>query len=118
MTENKLCCSAETSTLDGKYSDHFVLSTQITRFGFVPVISSKLLCKDKWEHFKCRVSKFRNNYSVNPGLYAVGKPQKESIVFVSANYKFSFDILRKNLSERVSDESLDPRKWNQKPLQS
>ena len=40
----------------------------------------------------------RNNYRVNPGLYAVGTPNERSDVFVSANYKLSFDILRKNLN--------------------
>jgi hypothetical protein len=37
------------------------------------------------------------NYMVEPGLYSVGKPSQESPVLVSANYKLTFDILRKNL---------------------
>jgi hypothetical protein len=37
------------------------------------------------------------DYTVEPGLYAVGKPHNESPVFVSANYKLTFDTLRKNL---------------------
>ena len=32
-----------------------------------------------------------------PGLYAVGEPNKDSDVFVSANYKLSFDVLRREL---------------------
>jgi hypothetical protein len=40
----------------------------------------------------------RGDYRVNPGLYAVGNPGPESDVFVTANYKLSFDTLRKNLS--------------------
>jgi CO dehydrogenase/acetyl-CoA synthase gamma subunit (corrinoid Fe-S protein) len=36
-------------------------------------------------------------YAVEPGLYAIGEPDSESNVFVTANYKLSFDILRKNL---------------------
>lgn len=36
-------------------------------------------------------------YSVEPGLYALGAPDAESDVFVTANYKLSFDILRKEL---------------------
>jgi hypothetical protein len=39
----------------------------------------------------------RDRYAVAPGLYKVGRPDKSSDVFVSANYKLSFDILRKNL---------------------
>jgi CO dehydrogenase/acetyl-CoA synthase gamma subunit (corrinoid Fe-S protein) len=36
-------------------------------------------------------------HTVNPGLYAVGAPDKSSDVLVSANYKLSFDALRKAL---------------------
>jgi hypothetical protein len=36
-------------------------------------------------------------YAVEPGLYAVGSPTAESPVFVSANYKLSFDHLRREL---------------------
>ncbi len=39
-------------------------------------------------------------YSVAPGLYAVGDPEPESPVLVSANYKMSFDRLRGALSGR------------------
>ena len=38
------------------------------------------------------------DYTVEPGIYAVGKPDETSPVLVSANYKLTFDILRKNLS--------------------
>jgi CO dehydrogenase/acetyl-CoA synthase gamma subunit (corrinoid Fe-S protein) len=34
------------------------------------------------------------DYKVDPGLYALGEPDAESPVFVSANYKMSFDRLR------------------------
>jgi len=37
-------------------------------------------------------------YRVEPGLYATGKPGDQSPVFVSANYKMSFDRLRAQLS--------------------
>jgi len=37
------------------------------------------------------------DYTVEPGLYAVGKPDSDSPVLVSANYKLTFDTLRKNL---------------------
>lgn len=40
----------------------------------------------------------RNNFRVNPGLYGVGNPDPSSSVYVTANYKLSFDALRKNLS--------------------
>ncbi len=53
---------------------------------------------DHLGEIKCRLSNsFRMNYSVTPGLYALGAPDKLSDVFVSANYKFSFDKLRRSL---------------------
>jgi hypothetical protein len=40
------------------------------------------------------------SYIVEPGLYAVGHPDSTSPVFVSANYKLSFDRLRSSLDGR------------------
>ncbi|MBF0487127.1 MAG: acetyl-CoA synthase subunit gamma [Nitrospirae bacterium] len=61
-------------------------------------VSATLSRNDKWGAVKCRLSSFRNNYTVNPGLYAVGEPSEDSDVFVSANYKLSFDKLRSALA--------------------
>lgn len=44
-----------------------------------------------------RCSFGRMNYTVNPGLYAINSPSPEDPVFVSANYKLSFDHLRRSL---------------------
>jgi hypothetical protein len=47
----------------------------------------------------CRWSNaFRMKYTVDPGLYAAGNPSPESPVLVTANYKLSFDMLRRELS--------------------
>jgi acetyl-CoA decarbonylase/synthase complex subunit gamma len=40
------------------------------------------------------------NYKVDPGLYALGMPDDQSPVLVTANYKLSFDSLRKALPGR------------------
>ena len=40
----------------------------------------------------------RGNSRVNPGLYKLGNPDSKSDVFLSANYRLSFDILKKNLN--------------------
>jgi hypothetical protein len=40
----------------------------------------------------------RNNYKVAPGLYALGRPDSSSMVLVTANYKLSFDALRRELT--------------------
>jgi len=52
---------------------------------------------DTWGMIKSRVSAFRMNYAVTPGLYAVGDPSADSDVFVTANYKLTFDIVRREL---------------------
>jgi hypothetical protein len=46
---------------------------------------------------KVRAGFGRNDYKVDPGLYAFGQPNSESDVLVTANYKLTFDIVRKNL---------------------
>lgn len=64
----------------------------------VPVVSPKLCITDLLGNFLVRFGFNRNNYAVKPGLYAVGSPDKKSPVLVSANYKMSFDALRKELT--------------------
>ncbi len=59
--------------------------------------SSRWLWADCWGQVKCRISGLRMSYIVKPGLHALGEPGRESEVFVSANYKLSFDILRREL---------------------
>jgi len=45
---------------------------------------------------RCNVGRMR--YAVEPGLYAVSEPGPDAPVFVSANYKLSFDHLRRALN--------------------
>jgi hypothetical protein len=66
--------------------------------GTVPVISTTLGPADLLGAFKVRWGIGRMNYTVQPGLYAVGNPDTSSPVLVSANYKLTFDTLRKHLS--------------------
>jgi acetyl-CoA decarbonylase/synthase complex subunit gamma len=49
---------------------------------------------------KARWALNRMDYAVSPGLYAAGNPGPESPVLVTANYKLSFDHLRKWLPGR------------------
>ena len=59
---------------------------------------SVLTWRDRLVHLRCRVGAYRMKATVEPGLYAIGKPDNNSDVFVSANYRMSFDILRSSLS--------------------
>jgi hypothetical protein len=63
----------------------------------IPSVSTALEFKDYLGTVKVRCGFGRDRYRVTPGLYKVGNPCRESDVFISANYKLSFDTLRKNL---------------------
>jgi len=66
--------------------------------GNIPVVTTNYTITDIIGAIKVRWSINRNNYAVKPGLYAIGNPNKSSEIYVSANYKLSFDHLRKNLN--------------------
>ena len=83
---NNKCCQPQNGPCD----------TDIT--GEVPVISTTLSPGDHIGAFKARLGIGRMDYTVKPGLYAVGKPGNASPVLVSANYKLTFDTVRKNLA--------------------
>ena len=83
MSENNCCCC----------SSGGCCGTPV-----VPTVSTRLTFKDKLGVWKMRWGIGRMDYTVDPGLYAVGKPDESSSVLVSANYKLTFDTLRKNLS--------------------
>lgn len=63
----------------------------------IPVVYKRLSRTDRWDSVKARWGIGRMHYSVPPGLYATGTPTAESPVFVTANYKMSFDALRASL---------------------
>lgn len=70
-----------------------------TQTGNIPRVTAELSKKDKWNNLKARIGIHRMNYHVEPGIYAKGNPTPDSMVLVSANYKLSFDTLRKELNE-------------------
>ncbi len=86
------CCPGTRGKAPG-----WVTGTVASPIGLIFRVSPELSRADIWEHVKCRISAFRNGYTVDPGLYAVGDPDKDSDVLASANYKFSFDMLRSEL---------------------
>jgi hypothetical protein len=63
----------------------------------VPRVAAALSAADKRGWILARMGIRRMDYRVVPGLYCVGNPGKESPVLVTANYKLSFDALRKEL---------------------
>ena len=81
----------ETSWIDGWVE---------TVAGPVPRVRTALSSADRFGAWRVRWGIDRMGYTVEPGLYAAGSPLPESPVFVSANYKMSFDLLRSRLSGR------------------
>ncbi len=75
----------------------FVAGSVKTPIGPVPGVSSVLRMKDRLGSIKARWGIGRMEYAIEPGLYALGAPDAASPVFVSANYKMSFDRLREVL---------------------
>lgn len=78
----------------------FVTGAVETDIGPVPRISSALRWPDRWGTVKARSGFNRMHYAVDPGLYALGNPDAESPVLVTANYKLSLDSLRSALPGR------------------
>jgi len=78
----------------------FVSGSIETAAGRAPVVSADLKWEDRWGTFKVRWGRGRMNYKVDPGLYALGRPDGNAPVLVTANYKMSFDRLRESLPGR------------------
>ena len=104
MSKEESCCCSATGYCAGEAitpydkKDEWVTGEIRTAQGSVPVISADLHFKDTLGAWKVRWGIGRMKYKINPGLYAVGKPDHTSPVLVSANYKLTFDTLRKELS--------------------
>ena len=75
----------------------YITGWRSTEAGEVPQVTTDWNRADKWGAFRARWAFNRMNYRVDPGLYAVGNPGPDSVVLVSANYKLSFDVLRREL---------------------
>ncbi len=88
MSDNNSCCSNE----------KICCCCSSSANSNIEVISTQLTFKDILGTWKVRWGIGRMNYKVNPGIYAVGNPDNTSSVLVSANYKLTFDSLRKELS--------------------
>lgn len=103
ITSDSLCgCTTleETSHRPPRLDQSFVVGLIKTPAGDVPQVAAQLLKTDHWGTIKARFGVGRMDYMVDPGLYALGNPDKNSPVLVTANYKMSFDYLRRELSGR------------------
>lgn len=119
MNKKESCCSGNQITLAviGEKADccsitkniqyviprldqSFVTGSFLTEVGQIPQVTPQLQNRDHWGTIKTRFGVGRMNYAIDPGLYALGNPDKNSPVLVTANYKMSFDYLRRELPGR------------------
>jgi acetyl-CoA decarbonylase/synthase complex subunit gamma len=68
--------------------------------GRIPKVATELTFKDRLGAWKARWGINRMGYLVPAGLYALGVPTPDDPVVVTANYKMSFDIVRRALAGR------------------
>jgi len=85
------CCSSSSS----RSKPIFTLSGQAQTV--IKSTSGEITFTNRLDHLMARLGVKREHHIIEPGLYAMGKPTKDSPVFVSANYTLSFDALRSSL---------------------
>lgn len=93
-TEKKCGCGSNAGE-ENVVTPGFICGWHETDGRKIPQVSSKLDTCDITGALRVRLALGRNDYKVKPGLYCVGSPSSDSPVLVTANYKLTFDILRK-----------------------
>lgn len=89
------CCDTPPDRIEG--TPHWFSGRIETACGKVPVVEPDLTRADRIGEVLVRLNIRRMHYALDPGLYALGSPTKDSPVYVTANYKLSFDHLRRAL---------------------
>lgn len=103
--EDEVCCGPKTAFRSTPFEKPgyrvcaFVEEFIPTSLGPVPKIKTHLNARDRLGSIGVRLGFNRNNYKVSPGLYALGHPDSDSVILVTANYKLSFDTLRQEISD-------------------
>ncbi|MEN8779513.1 MAG: mercury methylation corrinoid protein HgcA [Desulfobacterales bacterium] len=103
--DTSACCSgAQTLKLDSPHEKPgyrlwgFVKDFLPAPASPVPQVRSQMSHEDRRGTLFARLGVGRDNYCITPGLYAIGTPDAQSPVMVTANYKLSFDVLRSHLA--------------------
>jgi hypothetical protein len=66
--------------------------------GPIPRMSTATSWRDTVGRWQMRWGMGRDRYRVAPGLYAIGTPEAQSPVLVTANYKMTIDLVRRQLT--------------------
>jgi hypothetical protein len=101
---DEVCCGSAPGPQSSPYEKpgykllHFVEVFIDTPIGPVPSVKTQLERTDFLGTISARLGIERDQYEIAPGLYCVGNPGQDSPVLVTANYKLSFDTLRRELT--------------------
>ena len=102
--QEEVCCGAPPGPPSSQFEKpgfallDFVEVFVQTPAGMVPRIKTTLQWSDYAGTIRARLGINRNEYKIAPGLYCVGTPDSQAPVLVTANYKLTFDHLRKALT--------------------
>jgi len=103
-SSDEACCGSPPGPQSSSYEKpgyellNFVDSFIDTPVGPVPRVKTRLEGSDVRGTISARLGVRRGQYKIAPGLYAVGKAGADSPVLVTANYKLTFDTLRRELA--------------------
>jgi len=79
-----------------RYEDTFIDGQVDTPAGPVPRVHSRIGRSDLLGRWRVRWGIGRDSYRIAPGLYALGAPDMNAPVLVTANYKLTFDVVRRD----------------------
>ena len=102
--QDEVCCGAPAGPQSSPFEKpgfallDFVEEFVQTPAGPVPRVKTALKWTDYAGTIRARLGINRNQYKIAPGLYCVGAPDSQSPILVTANYKLTFDHLRKALT--------------------
>jgi hypothetical protein len=101
--EDEVCCGSPPEPASSPHEKpgyallDFVDAFVQTPAGLVPRIKTNLRWRDRAGTLRARLGINRAQYKIAPGLYCAGTPDDRAPVLVTANYKLTFDALRKEL---------------------
>ena len=101
---DEVCCGSPPGPQSSLYEkpgyelQGFVESFFDTAAGPVPRVKTSPERSDVRGTISARLGIMRDQYKIAPGLYGVGEPGPDSPVLVTANYKLTFDTLRRELT--------------------
>lgn len=92
------CCGPRAPASKAPYREVPVDGRVSTLAGEIPRVSTRWSLGDWLGRVVVRLGFRRMSYAIAPGLYAVGRPGAHSPVLVTANYKLTFDVLRRAIA--------------------